>query len=130
MKKITASISIIILLCSFNEVSLKGVWQYCGGIYNGKASDAPTEYTLQRKYKKKDFEAFLIEPDTKPVKYEKGDYTLMADTCVETQTWCRQPSKTTGIAIPYTYTISNDTLIFKGVLPNGTTVTEYWKKVK
>lgn len=121
----------VIALCSsFNEASLKGVWRYCGGMFNGKLSVAPTEYTLQRKYKKKDFEAFVLEPGQKAVKYEVGNYQLIADTCLETQTYCSQPSQTLNKTITYTYTISNDTLKFKGKLPNGAAVEEYWKKVK
>ena len=62
--------------------------------------------------------------------YEKGDYKLKTDSCLETQTYSRQPSKLTGITVHYAYQIKNDTLTFNGILPNGTTVMEYWKRVK
>ncbi|RVU00907.1 hypothetical protein EOD41_09740 [Mucilaginibacter limnophilus] len=122
-------IAVVIAFCSFKNDTLKGVWQYCGGIYNGKKAEASTTYTLQRKYKKDSYEAFMLEPDEKPFKYEAGNYRLSADTCFETQTFSAQGSKTKDITIAYTYSIVNDTLTFSGVLPNGTTVQEYWKKV-
>ncbi|RYE21906.1 MAG: hypothetical protein EOP51_14455 [Sphingobacteriales bacterium] len=136
MKKGIAALILILIFCSFSNVSIKGMWQYCGGMYNGKKAEAPTTYILQRNYKKDKFEAFVTErgndsiPGAKPERYETGNYILHADTCLETQTWCAQPSKTTYITITYTYSINNDTLTFKGTLPNGTTVEEYWKKVK
>ncbi|MCD8739774.1 hypothetical protein LT679_04095 [Mucilaginibacter roseus] len=130
IKRLVICLSVIVLCSSFNDASLKGMWQYCGGMFNGKLSAAPTEYTLQRKYKKKDFEAFVLEPGQKAVKYETGNYELKADTCFETQTYCSQPSQTLNKTIVYTYTISNDTLKFKGTLPDGATVEEYWKKIK
>jgi hypothetical protein len=49
---------------------------------------------------------------------------------MDTQTYSLQPSKVTNITIHYGYQVKNDTLTFSGVLPNGTTVKEYWKKVK
>lgn len=125
-----ATVAIILVLCSFKNDTLKGVWQYCGGIYNGKKAEASAAYTLQRKYKKDTYESFMLEPDEKPFKYEAGNYRLNADTCFETQTFSAQVSKTKDITIAYTYSIVNDTLTFTGILPNGTTVQEYWKKVK
>jgi hypothetical protein len=72
----------------------------------------------------------VIEPGEKPYTYESGDYTLKADTCFETQTYCAQESQLLNQTITYTYSISNDTLTFKGTLPNGKAVESYWKRIK
>ena len=131
MKKLTFSFMLITLLSSFyNSNTFKGTWEYAGGIYNGKSEDAPAAYSLHRKYDNEHYKAYVIEKGYKDEKYEEGDYILKADTCLETQTYSSQPSKVTGITIPYLYTLSNDTLTFKGTLPNGLRVIEYWKKVK
>ncbi|GAA4308612.1 hypothetical protein GCM10023149_02590 [Mucilaginibacter gynuensis] len=130
MKKILAAFLVVALLSSFNSPNLKGLWQYCGETFNGKRNAASADYTLQRKYDKKHFEAIVLEKGEKPYTYESGDYSLNADTCLETQTFCAQKSATLGKTITYTYTIINDTLTFKGILPNGNTVESYWKKVK
>jgi hypothetical protein len=132
MKKILFAVpAVVVTLCSFavkNE--LKGVWEYAGGVYNGKADSASKDYNLHRKYDASHYEAFLIEPGQLPLVYERGDYTLKTDSCLETQTYSRQPSKVTGVTVHYAYRIKNDTLTFNGTLPNGTTVQEYWKRVK
>jgi len=120
-------LSIIVTSFDYNN-SLKGTWEYAGDIFNGKAEQPPTEYTLQRKYGSKNFESFLLEKGEKPQKYEAGDYALNADTCIETQTYSLQESKLIGIPIHYNYTVQNDTLTLNGNLPNGNKVTEYWKK--
>jgi len=131
MKKIAASFLLIILLSSFYQTNtLKGKWEYAGDIFNGKKEGAPTEYTLQRKYNNEHYEASLLEKGSKPEKYETGDYSLNADTCLETQTWTNQESKLLNITIHYHYEIRNDTLILSGILPNGRSVEEYWKRVK
>ncbi len=130
MKKAFTGILLILICGSFKGLSLKGMWQYCGGTVNGKASPAPTEYTLQRKYAKNNYEAFVLEPGQQPFKYEEGNYSIKKDTCFETQTFCSQPSQTLNKTITYTCKISNDTLILSGVLPNGATVQDYWKKLK
>jgi hypothetical protein len=121
----------ILLGASFaDKETLKGVWEFRGGIYNGKKEGAPTEFTLQRKYNTKHFEAFAIEKESKPEKYEAGDYILKGDTCIETETYSSRPSKLTGIPISYLYSIRNDTLTLKATLPTGMTVVEYWKRIK
>lgn len=121
----------VLALSSFAKISsLKGTWQYAGGISNGKLYAAPKDYTQQRIYTKEKFEAFLIEKGEKPLKYEAGSYTLTADSCFETQTYSLQPSVLTGKLIRYSYTVKNDTLFLKGKLPNGIEVEDYWKKVK
>jgi hypothetical protein len=131
MKKIILGLSAILLLASFYKVkSLKGKWEYCGGNTNGKSEGAPTDYKLQRVYSANKFEAFLIEKGSKPEKYQAGDYKLVGDTCMETETYSAQTSTLTGKTLQYLYTIDQDTLKLIGTLPNGATVAEYWKKVK
>lgn len=118
-----------IIASSFDySKGLKGTWEYAGDIFNGKTEGPPTEYTLQRKYGSKTFESFLLEKGEKPQKYEAGDYTINADTCIEIQTFSSQDSKLVGVPVRYNYTIQNDTLTLSGVLPNGNKVVEYWKK--
>lgn len=109
--------------------TLTGAYQYAGGIYNGKAEKASQGYMLQRKYDKTSYMGLFIEKGEKTLIYEKGNYSLRRDTCLETQTYSSQPSKVTGVTLHYQYRLIHDTLIFKGVLPNGTTVEEYWKKL-
>lgn len=131
MRVFSGLILAVILLCSFHKIdSLSGTWQYAGDITNGKKSPAPTEYSLQRKYTSSNFEAKIIEKGYNPEKYETGDYLLKDDSCIETQTWCMQPSSLLNIAVHYHYRLANDSLILTGILPNGTHVEEYWKKVK
>jgi hypothetical protein len=122
---------VYIIASSFQPVrSLKGTWEFAGGIYNGKKEGAPTEYSLQKKYKSGHYEAFTVEKDSVPEKYEAGDYTIKGDTCIDTETFCSQPSKITNIPIHYFFTVKNDTLTLKGTLPTGMQVEEYWKKIK
>ena len=110
--------------------TLEGTYDYAGGIYNGKQDSAAKEYKLQRRYNDAEYESTFIEPGQDTVVYEQGNYKLVNDTtCLETQTYSKQPSKTLHITVPYVYHISHDTLTFTGKLPNGTTVREYWKKV-
>jgi hypothetical protein len=131
MKKLAGAFLLILLLSSFNQTqTLKGTWLYAGDIFNGKKESAPTEYSLQRKYANAHYEAFVLEKGYAPEKYETGDYSIQTDTCLETQTWCSQPSKLVGVTLHYSYTVRNDTLILKGILPNGENVEEYWKRAK
>jgi hypothetical protein len=110
--------------------NFKGTWQFVGGIYNGKKEGATVEYALRRKYKSGSYEAFAIEKGAKPEKFEAGNYIIVGDTCIDTETFCSQPSKISNIPIHYFYTLRNDTLTLKGTLPTGMTVEEYWKRVK
>lgn len=120
------------MLLSWGQPSatLQGTWEYAGGIYNGKKEGAPDGYSLQRQYTADGYEAFLIQQGYQPEKYEAGSYVLNGDTCVDTETFCSQPSKITNVPIHYLYVIKNDTITFKGTLPTGMRVEEYWKKVK
>jgi hypothetical protein len=116
---------------SFQTIStLKGKWKFVGGIYNGKKEGAPTEYTLQKKYTDKSYEAFMLEKGSKALKYEAGNYNLKIDTLTDTETFSLQPSKITGIPINYHFTLSSDTLTISATLPTGMQVEEYWLKIK
>jgi hypothetical protein len=125
----------LLLLClaltSFNSVpTLKGIYVFQGGMYNGKPDAAPKEYTMQRNYTDKGFTAYAYQKGYKTEKYEAGNYVLKADSCLETQTFSSQPSKITGKTIHYTYKIVKGELILSGTLPTGMVVEEHWKKVK
>jgi len=131
MKKVlTASLLLVISTAFMNGNSLKGTWEYLGGIYNGKKDNPPTEYTLQRTYDDAHFNAYALEKGYKPEKYEAGDYIIKGDTCIETQTFSSQPTKLKNIPVHYQFSIRNDSLILKGTLPTGMVVEEYWKRVK
>ncbi|MEB0260738.1 MULTISPECIES: hypothetical protein [unclassified Mucilaginibacter] len=94
-----------------------------------KQSSHPKDYTLKRNYDAAHYNALFIENGQEPITYERGGYTLKQDTCLETQTFSAEPSKLLNVTIKYRYRISKDTLTFNSVLPNGTVVKEYWKKV-
>ncbi|MFD0764918.1 hypothetical protein ACFQZI_08630 [Mucilaginibacter lutimaris] len=131
MKRILIAFLLIVVVVGFKvDDSLQGSWQYCGGIYNGKPEAASKDYTLQRNYDAAHYSALLIEKGQPPYNYERGDYRLNQDTCMETQTFNAEPSKLLNVTIKYQYKIKNDTLTFNGVLPNGTVVLEKWRKVK
>jgi hypothetical protein len=131
MKRFVLVLLVIIVASAFSgEKTLKGTWEYKGGIYNGKKELAPADYTMQRQYDKTHFNAFALEKGYKPEKYEAGDYILKGDTCIETETFSSQPSKLKGIPVHYRYHIRHDSLIFNGILPSGMVVEEYWKRVK
>ena len=123
--------SLIILCTAFTEPHpLKGAWVYAGEFFNGKKSLWTEDFSLQRKYDDKHFKSYVIEKGQKPDMYQSGDYQLMADSCMETETYSKQPSTLTGKTIHYQYLFRNDTLVLRGVLPNGRYVEEYWKKIK
>nr|WP_294943831.1 hypothetical protein [uncultured Mucilaginibacter sp.] len=126
------SLSLLVVFVAFRPfATLEGTYEYAGGIYNGKTESASKEYKLQRRYNDEEYESTFIETGQDTVVYEQGKYKLTNDTtCLETQTYSKQPSKTLNITVPYVYVISHDTLTFTGKLPNGTAVQEYWKKVK
>ena len=131
MKKFLFSIPIYIAVSAFQPAkTIIGNFKFVGGVYNGKKEGAPAKYELQRKYGPLHYEAFVLEKGYKPQKYETGNYVLKGDTCIDTETWCGQPSKITNIPIHYICTLRNDTLTFKGTLPTGMKVEEYWKRMK
>jgi hypothetical protein len=123
--------AVIIVASSFvPKETLKGAWEYAGGIYNGKKEGPPVDYKLQRKYDKQHYEAYAIDSASTPEKYEAGDYILKGDTCTETETYSKGPSKLTGIPVHYLYSIRNDTLTLKATLPSGMIIEEYWRRMK
>lgn len=132
MKKAIFPLLLIILLCAFinRKSPLQGVWEYRGGLINGKADSASSTYKLQRTYDQLHYKALVIEKGAKSFVYEKGDYKLHADTCFETQTYCSQPSKLLGKTVKYNYLVSNDTLKLHATLPNGNKIEDHWVKVK
>ena len=131
MKKLVLAFLVIFALSSFYKAkTLKGVWQYAGGITKGKYYPAPKDYQQQRRYTDNQFEAFLLEAGQQPLKYESGNYTIKNDTCLETQTFSLQGQQMMGLTVRYWHTVRNDTLILKGILPNGAAIEDYWKKVK
>jgi hypothetical protein len=113
-----------------SQNNLEGTWQFSGGIYNGKQEGGTEGYKLQRKYKAHNFEAYLIEEGLKPQKFQAGNYKLISDSCFETETFNSEPSNLSGVMLRYHYQIKNDTLTFKGKLPSGMDVEEYWTRVK
>lgn len=131
MKKVVLAFLVIIIAFAFSGTkTLKGTWEYIGGIYNGKKDGAPADYIMQRQYDNAHFIAFALQKGYKPEKYEAGNYILKGDTCIETETFSSQPSKLKNIAVHYRYKIRHDSLIFNGTLPSGMVVEEYWKRVK
>ena len=131
MKKILTAVFLVILVSSFDDGSpFKGTWQYLGGIYNGKKEGPPEGYTLERKYDDMHFSSFALEKGAKAERYETGDYSLKGDTCIEVQTYSSQPTKLKNIAVKYVFTMRHDSLIFKGTLPTGMQVEEYWRRKK
>jgi len=133
MKKIVLTQAIIasIYLISFTEViSLKGTWQYNGGVSNGKAEGPPTQYTLQRKYTDKDFSAYVLEKGSKPEKYEAGTYILKGDTCFETCTFNSQTPQAIGKTVAYIFSVKDGIIHLMATLPGGTVVDDQWKKIK
>lgn len=129
--KVFAGIFVIAALAAFSgPKTLKGTWRYAGGIYNGKKEGAPAGYTLRRNYSDTTFEAFVIDKASKPEKFESGYYFLKSDTCIETETYSKQPSKLTGRPVAYHYEVRKDSLILSGTLPTGMIIEEYWKRVK
>jgi hypothetical protein len=129
MKKIVVALLLFIISSSFCSVqTLKGTWQFVGGIYNGKQEGETKDYTLERRYSNSQFDAFVVEKGSKPEKYQSGYYTLKGDSCIETETFSAQPSKLTGIPVHYLYEIRHNSLILKGTLPTGMVVEEYWKR--
>ncbi|HWD88215.1 MAG TPA: hypothetical protein VG367_08815 [Mucilaginibacter sp.] len=127
---LAASLFLIIASAFSDRMTLKGKWEYMGGVYNGKKDTPPVQYTLQRIYDNDHFEAYALEKGYKPEKYEAGNYVIKGDTCIETQTFSMQPTKLLNLPVRYLYMVRNDSLILGGKLPTGMLVVEYWKRVK
>ena len=129
---ITGSLAVLILLlvsgCSSNAV--EGKWQYDGGIYNGKARNAATEFLMQRTYKSNTYEAFLLEGQAEPELYNSGTYEIKRDSILITSKFSTQPSQNDNITIAYKFKAEGNRLTTSGVLPNGMVVEEYWKMVE
>jgi len=122
---------LLFIVTSFKPVkSLKGVWEYEGGIYNNKIEGPPKGYILERRYGTAHYEAFIIQKGTKTQKYEAGNYSLINDAYEEIQTYSSEPSTLIGKKIHYVCSFHSDTLTFKGKLFDGTPVEEYWKKIR
>ena len=107
---------------------LEGKWEYNGGIYNGKLTQATPDFRMLRTYSGNSYEAYVIENGGEPVKYGAGTYEIKADTFKVTSTYSNQPSQTLGKTINYLFKIQGKKLTINGVLPNGMTVEEYWQK--
>jgi len=129
---LTGSLAVLILLlvsgCSSNAV--EGKWQYDGGIYNGKARNAATEFLMQRTYKSNTYEAFLLEGQAEPELYNSGTYEIKRDSILITSKFSTQPSQNDNVTIAYKFKAEGNRLTTSGVLPNGMVVEEYWKMVE
>jgi len=129
---LTGSLAVLILLlvsgCSSNAV--EGKWQYDGGIYNGKARNAATEFLMQRTYKSNTYEAFLLEGQAEPELYNSGTYEIKKDSILITSKFSTQPSQNDNVTIAYKFKVERNRLTTSGVLPNGMVVEEYWKMVE
>ncbi|RKR83640.1 hypothetical protein BDD43_3852 [Mucilaginibacter gracilis] len=110
--------------------TLKGTWQFAGGIYNGKPDGAPKEYKMQRIYTVHNFAAFASQKGYQTERYEAGDYILKGDTCFESQTFSSRPSQLVGKKVAYIWSIKGNMLTLSGTLPSGMVVEEHWIKVK
>jgi hypothetical protein len=109
--------------------SLKGTWQFNGGIYNGKPDGAPKDYKLQRIYTDHNFTAFASQKGYKTERYEAGNYSLKGDTCFESQTFSSRPSQLVSTTVAYIIKLQKDELIFSGKLPSGMVVEEHWIRI-
>lgn len=133
MTKISIVLILLLSFTGFNAAkvaTLKGTWQFAGGIYNGKPDGAPKTYTMQRIYSDHDFKAYASQKGYKTEKYEAGNYILKGDTCFEKQTYSSRPSQATGKTIVYIFKVQNNELILSGTLPSGMVVEEHWKKIR
>jgi len=126
---LSIAIGCIVLTSFVNPSTLKGTWQFNGGVYNGKPDTASLQYTMRRIYTDHDFNAFASQKGYKTERYEAGNYVVKGDTCFETQTYSSQPSQATGKTIAYIITFKKDEFILSGTLPSGMVVEEHWSRV-
>ena len=124
------AILILLLVSGCSSSLVEGKWQYDGGIYNGKARNAATEFLMQRTYKSNTYEAFLLEGQAKPELYNSGTYEIKGDSISITSKFSTQPSQNDNVTIAYKFKADGNRLTTSGVLPNGMVVEEYWKKVE
>jgi len=116
---------------SFQSVnSLKGIWEYEGGVYNGQMVKPPKAYKLQRTYDEAHYQGIIIKKDAKPEKYEAGNYSLKNNNYQETQIYSDKPVSKVNGTLHYTFSVKNNMLKFNGKLIGGAPVEEYWKKIK
>jgi len=127
-KSLTGLCFILIAGCSSNAV--EGKWQYNGGVYNGKARNAATEFLMQRTYTSDTYEAYLLEGQEDPELYNSGSYEIKGDSILITSKFSSQPSQNDNVTITYKFKTEGDKMTTSGVLPNGMVVEEYWKKVR
>ncbi|HEY1009333.1 MAG: hypothetical protein ACO1NS_04820 [Daejeonella sp.] len=125
---LTGLILIFAAGCSSNGI--EGTWQYDGGVYNGKARKAHTDFQMQRTYKSDTYEAFLLEGTAAPELYNSGTYEIRGDSILITSKFSTQPSQNDDVTIAYKLKTETGKMITSGVLPNGMVVEEYWKKVE
>jgi hypothetical protein len=119
-----------VLLASFvKSTSLKGTWQYRGGVANGKVDGPPKGYTLQRVYTDNGYSAYVIQKGYKTEKYEMGTYRLSGDTCFETTTFSSHPSQLMGKTVAYIYTVKAGVLTLSAKLPSGMVAVDKWAMI-
>ncbi|HEY1025698.1 MAG TPA: lipoprotein [Sphingobacteriaceae bacterium] len=129
MKRPFSIIAILVVLSGCTSSPLTGTWQYDGGIYNEKSRAAAPDFRMQRTYSSDSYEAHVLEGNADPKKYAAGNYQIKNDSLYLTGTFSNQPSQLTGRTQVYQFTIADDKLTIKGVLPNGMQVEEYWIKL-
>lgn len=128
--KLPSILFCLILLSSCSKSSIKGTWQYDGGLYNGREQKASPDFQMQRTYTGNTFEAFMIEGTAKPELYSSGIYQIKGDILMITSKFSSRPSQNTDVMITYKFAIEQEKLTINGILPNGMVIEEYWKKVK
>ncbi|QQL51079.1 hypothetical protein [Mucilaginibacter ginkgonis] len=110
----------------FKVSTLKGTYKYAGSAINGKYEPNSEEFNMERRYDNGKFDAFVLEDGKQPFKYQSGKYKLKNDSCFETETFNAQSAVLTGKTLKYSFTFHQDTLILKGILPNGNAAEEHW----
>jgi len=133
MKKpfyISSAFMCLVLILSCNTGPLNGIWQYDGGMYNGRPQKASIEFQMQRIYASDTYEAFMFEGNSPAVLYNSGIYEIKGDSVLITSKFSTRPSQNTDVTIAYKFAVNKEKLTINGVLPNGMIVEEYWKKVK
>lgn len=120
----------IVIQVACSSTSLKGTWQYDGGVYDGKSQLASADFKMQRTYTADKYEAYMIDGEAEPEKYGSGRYEIKGDSFVVTSEYSLRPSQLIGKTISYKFKIDSNKITLNGILPNGMKVEEYWKKIK